>query len=306
MRARAGAFALCFALGCASQKQAATVDLASEFLSTACRAPAGPEFGDAWLAYEDRHQAFYDAIYYGSADAKAERKQLAAELGPRRDEMCGHARVFLMVAPEMVAAMRARVAGLVGTAPEAQVYFSAALQWTDGRREAFEGREVLVLNARHDTFARTSGLAATVAHELLHDAQTRANHGADEQLPPLARSLYREGFAVFAVQQLFPELKDRAIGLKPEQLEAAQVAAPAAATELLRLLHTPDAGPNQRRFFQGGVVDEKFPPKMGYYLGDRVFQAIAAQRGVATAIRIGPAELLERAEAELTRISTQR
>jgi hypothetical protein len=310
------AISLMAALGCASQPTARTrlpsgvgesriVDLASEFLSTACRAAPGKEFAEAWLAYEDRHQGFYETLYYGSTEDRSERRRLANEMAQRRDEMCGHVRSFLVAAPGTIDVLRGRVAELVGARPQGSIFFSVALQWTDGRADSFQGREVLALNARHDTFARTSGLAATVAHELIHDAQTIASRGEDAQLPSMARSLYREGAAVFGVQLLFPELGNRALGLRPEQVERAEIVAPQAAAEVLGLLRRPDAGRDLRRFFQGGYADECYPPKMGYYLGGRIFQDIAEKEGTRTAIRTGPKAFLERAESILGGISKQ-
>jgi hypothetical protein len=171
--------------GCASQgsarrgpssstRESGIVDLASEFLSTACHAVSATEFSNAWLAYEDRHRELYNALYYGSADSGAERQRLADELGPRRDEVCGHVRSFLIAAPGVIDHLRGPVTDLVGAPPRAPIYFTVALQRTDGRTDTFRNQEVLALNASIDTLARTSGLAATVAHELIHDAQTVA------------------------------------------------------------------------------------------------------------------------------------
>ncbi len=282
------------------------IDLASEFLTTACRAAPGAEFARAWLAYEDRHRAFFDAIYYDSDEARAERTTLAEELGPRRDEMCGHVRSFLVAAPGTIAALRGRVGELMGRAPESPVYFASALQWTDGRAETFEGRDVLALNARHETFARTSGLTVTIAHELIHDAQKAAMRGEDEQLAPIARALFSEGAAVYGVQLLFPEIGSRALGLRPEQIERAEVVAPQAASEILTLLRAADGQPRLRRFFHGGVADAVYPPKMGYYLGNAIFRSLARRQGDVPAARATPGVFLAEAETYLSELGHRR
>jgi hypothetical protein len=295
-------------VGAPETADAGTVDLASDFLSTACRERPGVAFAEAWLAHEDRHREIYDAFYYDSPESRSERRRLATALGPRRDEMCSNVRSFLVAAPGTIDALRGRVADLLGARPRAQVYFAVALQWTDGRAATFHGRDVLVLNARHDTFARTSGLVANLAHELIHNAQAIANDGRIADLPPLARSLYTEGAAVFGVQALFPELgATRALSFRPEQLERAEMVAPQAAAEVLRLLGAGVAfsSPEFGRFFRGGYVDDSYPPRMGYYLGARIFQIVAEKDGTRAAVRMGPTTFREQAQSILSSISRE-
>lgn len=285
-----------------AEPPAAIRDLASEFLSGPCAASSPEAFAAAWLAYEERHWPVYQALYHRSADSRAERGTLAAELAPRQREMCGHVRAFLAVAPGVIAPLRERVAGLLGVRPTAEVLFTVPLQWTDGRADELDGREVIALSARHDTFASTAGLAATVAHELAHDAQTLQFD--DRGLSRVARALYREGRAVFAVQQLFPELGGRALGLDAAQLVAAEAATPAAAAALLPLLADPDAPPEAaRRFFQGGVGAEGLPPRMGYVLGARVFADIARGTDAGRALATSPEAFQARAAGVLARLS---
>jgi hypothetical protein len=200
------------------------VDLSGEFLATVCRATPGTAFAAAWLAYEDRHRELYEAFYYRSPEAWSDRRRLAHELALRRDEMCGHVRSFLVAAPGTIDALRGRVAELIGARPRARIFFSVALQWTDGRADSLRGQEVLAARA---------------------------------------------------------------------------------AAEVLRLLRSPNAGPELRRFFEGGYADECYPPKMGYYLGARIFREIAAKDGARSAISIAPSVFLERAEPILTGISQQ-
>ncbi|MCB9652735.1 MAG: hypothetical protein H6729_01200 [Deltaproteobacteria bacterium] len=290
------------------------VDLASEFLSTACQAPPGADFAKAWLAYEDRHRRFFDAIYYTTEAYRAERVTLAEALGPRRDEVCGQVRAFLVTAPGTIERLRARVTDLLGHAPRSPIYFAVALQGADGRADIFDNQQVLALNARHDTFARTTCLAVTLAHELIHDVQTAAaTPGVDQSLSPVARALYREGGAVFGVQRLFPEIGARALGLRPEQVERADVVAPQAAQELLRLIRAPDLDLNLdldpgaealQRFFNGGYADPLYPPKMGYYLGNKIYRALAERLGAA-ASRVSASAFLTEADAYLADLSRQ-
>lgn len=305
--------ALLAACGASSGAQTATnapprerpelLDLATDFLNTACASPNGQEFGSAWLAHEDRHRDFYEAVYYKDEEARTERTSLAHELGLRRDEMCGHTRIFLAAAPPVLQAQRDRVTTLVGSEPRSPVAFSAALQWTDGCVRDYQGKSYLILNARHDTFARTTGLVVTLAHELIHDAQSAVVGDRDGQLPPAARTLYREGAAVFGVQVLFPEIRDRATGLKPDQLEQAARLAPQAAADLLQLIRDRSPDEKARRFFQGGFQDPVYPPKMGYFLGAYVFQKIAEARGNQAAVRISPEAFGPEAEQILTALA---
>lgn len=277
---------------------AAIVDLTSSFLDRACRAPAGDAFARAWLDDERAHFDVLSPTYYADGESLGEREAMAAELGPRRDEMCGHARAFRIAAPAVVAGLRPRLAELFGAPAAAPVYFVAALQWTDGRTVAIDGRDAVVLNARHDTFARTTGLVATVAHELAHAAQAARVAGADRALAPVARSLYREGAAVHAVTLLLPELGARATGVKADDRPRAERMLPYAAAELRAQLRHPSAEPSLRRFFSGGVSDPVYPAKMGYVAGARIYAALGPG-----ALRVSPAEFVDRADAVLAELA---
>jgi hypothetical protein len=281
-----------------------TVDLASEFLATACRTAPGPDFARAWLAYEDRHRRFYDAMYYESQEARDARSKLAEELGPRRDEMCGHVRAFLLSAPGTLAMLRPRVAELLGQVPRAPVYFAVALQWTDGRAAVLDGQKILVLNARHQEFSSTGGLAMLVAHELIHDAQSSARVPGEEPLSPLANALYSEGGAVFGVQLLFPEAPERAYTMRPDyQVERAAMMTPLAARDLLAELRAADARLALRRFFEGGYPDVVLPPRSGYYVGCEIYRSFSQRIGAAAAVRTSPAAFLAHAEVQLRAMS---
>ena len=293
------------ALPMAAATTSSNVDLASEFLSTACRAAPGPAFARAWLAYEDRHRRFYDAMYYESQGAREDRSRLAEEFGPRRDEVCGHVRAFLVSAPGTIALLRPRVAELLGHAPRAPVYFAAALQWTDGKAAVLDGQRVLVLNARHPAFSSTAGLAMLVAHELIHDAQSAARVPSDESLSPLAYSLYSEGGATFGVQLLFPEATERAYMMRPDELERAAMMTPLAASDLLAQLRGADTRLALRRFFEGGYPDVVLPPRSGYYLGCEIYRSLSERIGAAAAVRTSPTVFLAQAEVQL-RAMTER
>ena len=286
----------------AEPPRAETIDLASDFVATACNAPPGDDFARAWLAHEDRNWGLYSALYYRDAASRAERAQLAQELGPRRDEMCGHTRAFLAAAPQVLSAMRPRVAALMGRAPVNAVAFTAALQWTDGNVRAVDGREVLALNARHETFAQPDGLTGTIAHELIHDAQEALYGDSDDILSPVALTLFREGAAVFGVLTIFPQLGDRATNMKPADIDTARSVLPRAAADLLAGIRASDRQA-VRRFFQGGVVDAVYPPRTGYLVALDVYRALGAARGAENALRIAPAEFRSAVEVELDRLS---
>jgi hypothetical protein len=278
-----------------------TVDLASEFVASACSAEPGAAFAQAWRDHEDKHKAIYEPAFYKEADAKAEREKLSLELGPRRDEMCGYVRTFLSSAPSVIESLRPRVAKLLDAEPRRPLLFVSALQWTDGAVRDIGGKSFIVLNARHDTFSRTRGLSMTIAHELVHDAQE--TRGRAESLTPFARTLYREGAAVYGVTLLFPELGDAATGMKPDELARAKEVSGQAAAKFLVSLDDANAR-DLRRFFQGGYEDAVYPPKMGYFIGLALYRRIAEKRGGEAAVRIAPEEFLVEAKkilAELAR-----
>ncbi len=260
------------------------LDYATEFLETACKAPPGPEFGREWLDYEKRHWGFYQRIYYREKEWAAQRPVLAKELSGRRDELCGHTRVFMTVAPAVVAKMRPRVADLMGAEPDAVVAFAAALQWTDGRTATWSGRDLIVLNARHDTFARVRGLVATITHELIHSARDRRY---PTTLPMLLDKLYREGGAVFGVQVLLPEIGDRAVGMRPEHRKAAPDSVRAVATAMQPLLDRDLGWRDVAPWFMGGWRGAH-PPKMGYYLGMKIFRDMADRTSEREAAQASP------------------
>jgi hypothetical protein len=319
--AATGLRALALATACASSAatrpgepptenaEGAIVDLATEFVATACQEAPGAEFAQAWLAYEGRHQHFFEATYYRSEEYRAERPTLAEKLGPRRDEICAHVRTFLVAAPGTIDRLKGKVADLMGHAPQATTYFAVALQWTDGKADTFDGREIIALNARHPAFATTSDLVTLIAHELIHDAQNVAARGELQRLPPVARSLYGEGGAVFGVQVLFPGLGPGPLaglpGVRPDQLNRADAVASQAAAHMLRVLRAPQPGAELARFFQGGQADPLLPPRMGYYLGAKVYQDLARSRGDLAAARIAPADFVAAAETYLTNLSRQ-
>lgn len=153
----------------------------------------------------------------------------------------------------------------MGVEPKVPVAFSAALQWTNANVRTWRGADILNLNARHDSFRLVGDLVATVAHELIHDAQARLHD--DESLPPVLRTLYREGAAVFGVSLLFPKMGDAALGMKAQHVEKAKQVTSEGAAALLAALDGDRAG--GRRFFQGGFTDPLLPPRMGYFLGLR-------------------------------------
>lgn len=272
-------------------------NLAQDFLDTACAAPP-QQFGAAWLAHEDRHWSVYRALYYRDGASEAERAQLARELGPRQAELCGHARAFVSVAPAVVASVRERIAALTGVTPRAQIVFTAALQWTDGNATALDDGPALALNARHDTFATTQQLAFTVAHELMHVAHDALDDGAGA-LPPVAEALYREGAAVFAVEQLFPEAGDAAAHLKRAELEQLKRAPQAAAGAVLEALRSTKRE-DRSSLFSGGQRRGALPPRAGYWVGLRLYRALAQSLGSPkAALSLGRADFLARAQALL-------
>lgn len=124
--------------------------------------------------------------------------------------------------------------------------------WTDGCGREFKGKDIYVFNARHETFSTTTGLTATVAHELVHSIHT-GMFNDDRFGSPLSRSLYFEGAAVFVVQQLFPEIGDGAIGIRKEQLVTVYQSQAVVAKDLLAIWNAPYTSAVSKKYFSGGV-----------------------------------------------------
>jgi hypothetical protein len=280
------------------------LDLATDFLDTACRAPAGEPFARAWLAHEERFYDVYFPAYYQDAELRADRARLAQDLALRQSEMCGHTRVFRLVAPAMVDALRPEVMRVVGAPPRSPVVFTAALQGTDGKVTDVRGRSVLLLNARHDSFARTENLGLLITHELIHDAQENLYGGRDGVLSPAARVLYREGAAVFGTTLIFPEAGDRALEFSNKELERGRFAMKKAALAMLELVRTRADGPPLHRYVRGGQGDAEMPGRMAYFVGLEIYRAIARERGDLAAARTSPETFgaeIERRLADLGR-----
>jgi hypothetical protein len=194
------------------------------------------------------------------------------------------------VVPAAVPGLRQQVSRLMGVVPEAPLVFTAALQWTDGNTQTVGGRDVVALNARHDSLSSLAAVAQLVSHELIHAAQEQRVQGRDSQLPEVEKALYREGAAVYGTLLLFPERGDRVLMLQKGTLEKALPLLPRAAAEVRSSLRAPAALHPGRRFFQGGFSDPEFPPRIGYLVAMRVYQRLGERMGTEAAIRIEPGE----------------
>lgn len=280
--------------------------MGEDFVNSVCPAKTGPEFKTAWLRHEEKYWEFYRPIYYGDPDLEKDRNRLVQEFEGRQIEFCKNARTFLVVAPSLLKVLAVKANDLMGARPDLPFFISAPLQWTDGRGDLYRDQHVYALNAWHDTFARTTGLAVTLLHELVHAAHSSRYPNQRQELSPFLLGLYREGAAVFAVQQVFPEVGDKATGLSDDQLKLAKLVAEKAAKEALTRADasTPDTK-EINRFFRGGWKDATLPPKMGYFLGNEIFRRISRDSSPKAALQISPKEFAERARKKLAEIASE-
>lgn len=278
-----------------------STEIADAFLSEVCASDM--DFPAAWLRHEEAHWDLYGPAYYRSSAAMAARADLAAAMAGRREEMCKLARAFTLVAPAVMRSLAPRVADLLGVEPRLKLVLAAPLQWTDASGADIRGEKVYIFNARHDTFARTVGMAATIAHELVHSALAGREAGLPASLP---LSLYHEGMAVFATQVMFPEVGPGATGLKPDELAAAERTQAAAARALLDLWARTPGSEDLARFFSGAWSGPEHPRKMGYFLGLKTFQRIERDLGTAAALRLQPSEFSVRAKTILIDLAAGR
>lgn len=273
----------------------ATIDLADEFLEKVGTARSDESFIHAWLAYEKRHWEIFGSLYYDSNEADQERVSLARELASDQSTICRNVQLFRATAPKIVEPMRHRVTELMGHSPDASVYFVVPLQWTDGVQGRIEGKNIIALNARHPNFQESEGVATIIGHEFIHAVQLR--NYPFRGLNVIARSLYAEGGAVFGVRAMFPDLPEfRVIDFYQPQWEKARRASSQAAKELQPLLDGAPTDSQFTRFFGGGEEDPVLPPRMGYYLGFKIYEAIAARRGTKEALNIEPQDFLRQAK----------
>jgi hypothetical protein len=291
----------------AAPANAGLVDWATEVAEFAETAADEEACAQAWLAYEQRHWEFFQAMLYGPDDSDAERRHHAAELAPRRAQLAATIRQVVAAAPQLVQEQRRRVGDLVGVPADATVYLVGALGYTNARADLYHDRPSILLNAWHGTLKPPVGLGTAVAHELIHNAEAaRLGWEAINRLPPAARSLFNEGLAVFGVSTLFPAAAPNVVLMySSDQLAAATRTTSIAAAALRDLLNNPKASREQvDRFFRGGIADPVLPPRTGYYLGWRIFQAIAANWGPKAAMRLDPNAFVAEADRILADLAS--
>jgi hypothetical protein len=264
-------------------------ELLDDFLGAVCNQRTEAAFIEAWDQHEKRNWGFYSAVYYRNESDLFERASLKSGMKDRQKEMCKNARAFRFVAKTVVTKAAQDAADLTGVAPRTPIFFAAALQQTDGNGAEFKGRKIYVLNGRHDTYARTPGMIATITHELIHGSFSERFLDGHTGLNPIQNGLYWEGAAVFAVATLYPEIGDGAIGIDKEDLKLAEKFEKCLAREVLSHWDKGKVSQETRdRFFSGRKPTDGMPRKMGYYFGLRIFQKLAQQRGAQGALSVGP------------------
>lgn len=278
-----------------------TLDLATDFLETVAKAPSGQDFAKAWLAYEERHWEFYREAFYPGDRAAAKRQAWADELSSRRVEVVDNVRRFMKVGPQAVSAARHKVAKLTGVMPNAGLCYVVALNKSNAFQRELFGAPKVVLNTWHETFVDSSLLEPMMAHEFIHNVHALRFRSEAEAATSVACRLWTEGGALFSTHVLYPHLDEPAIlTLSPAEIEQARKAVPLVAANLRGLLHNEGTEQDEARFFKGSYKDSVLPARSGYYMGLKIFQRVAAEKGVEAALRMGPAEFVTEADHVLT------
>ncbi|MEZ4742899.1 MAG: DUF2268 domain-containing putative Zn-dependent protease [Bdellovibrionota bacterium] len=277
--------------------------IATDFIKNVCEQNKG-KFSIQWLNHEKRFWNFYNAIYYSSEITLKERESLAQNHEENgKNKICKNARAFLIAGPAVVQALVPKIRELLGKSPSSKVYFASALQWTDGRGDKFNGKDIYALNIWHETFSRTTGLTVTIAHELIHNAHLELYPQQRQKLNPLMLPLYREGLAVFAVTKLFPEISLGATGIKVNKRKNAVKLERDVAKEFVNDYKQSNFSEKTiNKFFQGKKNEGTIPSKMGYYLGLRIFQELEKEYDTNFAIHISPENFEAKAINILTKL----
>lgn len=279
-------------------------ELLDDFVSTVCDQQTPDSFIEAWDQHEKSNWEFYSSVYYGGKADLSERDSLKLDMKDRRVEICKNARAFRSIGRQVVLMAARDVAQLTGFEPQVPIYFSAAIQQTDGNSAEYKGQRIYVLNGRHDTYARTPGMVATITHELIHGSFARRFAVRETGLKPIQNGLYWEGAAVFGVTTLYPEIGDGATGINKEDLKLVPQFEKRIAKEILSHWDKPNVGQKIReRFFSGRKPADGSPRKMGYYFGLRIFQRLAKVHGLRGALSAEPTQFENVSRQYLTEVA---
>ena len=138
-------------------------------------------------------------------------------------------------------------------------------------------------------------------HELFHLFHNRTFSECD----PVWCGLWTEGLAVYVASRLNPGAGDHELLLTfPEPLRAAveRDRAHAVCSVVARLESEDEA--DSKALFSSGRLDEKLPPRFGYYVGYLAAAEAGKSRSLRQLAALGPAEVRPLVEASLRALAT--
>lgn len=289
----------CFMLACIYSPKSSSnlpdtqihTELLDDFLKSVCTNLSEDDFIRAWDDYEKRNWAFYSGVYYPNEKALEKRENLMAELKSQGNNICRRARAFRSVGEAVVKKAARDVIKLTGFKPSTQIFFAAAFKRTDANGIDVNGGTGYVLNGAHDNFGKTSRMVDTITHELVHGSFYRKYPQKKTGLPSIPAVMFWEGAAMFAVTVLYPEIGENATGLNSEELALAHQYEARTAQDILPLWEQATVDPAvTKKLFSGKTPEDGSPQKIGYFIGLKIFQRLAAKYGTVRAINVDPAE----------------
>lgn len=245
-------------------------EIARDFISEVCE--SDNDFSKAWLAHENIHWDFYQSVYYSSEFDEQERYKLAQDMRNQKNEICKNIKKFVTNSPDIIKKSTIDIKKVVGHQPKTPIYFSSALQWTDGKGANYKGLKVYVFNARHDSFSSSEKLKSVIAHELIHSAFVAG--GKDKStFPSMLKAVYWEGAAVYGTHLIHPKFKDEIIlNMSDKNLDKAKQCEPEIAKEMMSFLDVENISEELMRKYFSGSWKGKCPARMGYYIGYQIFK----------------------------------
>ncbi len=185
------------------------------------------------------------------------------------EDLVRHQRSFMTLFPDFVW--------------DGRTVFTVSLDAFDGALREVDGRMTLLFGL--DKIAALHGEAADIAplfhHELFHVYHLALLAPAEGEPPRLYQALWFEGLAVHVAKSMHPEAAPTVLTLKEEMFQVSETRRRELFGELAAHLDSSDAA-LYRDFFRGSGSRPDAPPRIGYFLGLRVAEHIAAQIAKAT------------------------
>lgn len=144
-------------------------------------------------------------------------------------------------------------------------------------------------------------LPVILTHEFGHMLHTTASGSAwDEDV--IGLSLIREGIAVTTTKKLFPEMSEGEHFVGPfggdEWIAACQASLPTMANEILAQLGNKNQS-TFAKYFLMGDFESPVPKRSGYYVGERVVNALLETNSFEEIVRWSPEQALEKMKPAL-------